>query len=215
MSQSRTFRRLSGLLGTRASPVGPGPATPRPNLSSEEFSEKVRVLNHDPYLFIADEARKLISVFDDLKYDRADLDMLSDPMRRRALAKLTPLGFRQVSGSLLENKALDIRIHLPKFRALGASPFDACRDTRRRAQDYFILTPTQAACQIIDHYPLAEASRMIEALVVRHPVNLLRIIDFLEKGDDRQSVLNAIGHLRYVQRKAVEAEPLKTRYALR
>ncbi len=93
------------------------------------FAETAHHLNADPYLMIADTDLRLISVFDDLRYDHADLDMLSAPMRRRALSKLEPTGFAQISGTVIENAAEDIRIHMPKFRALGASPFDALRDT--------------------------------------------------------------------------------------
>ncbi len=177
--------------------------------------DRMRVINSDPYLCIADEELKLISVFDDLKYDRADLDIVSGPMRRRALEKLKPLGFDQVTGSVFENKTADVRCILPKFRALGASPFDATRDVERRAQDYFILTPTQAACQIMTCQPLDKAVGLLEALVVKHPVNLLRVFDYLEANAGHQSLRQVIGHLVPIQREAVSKEPLKTRRALR
>ena len=179
------------------------------------FADAVRVINSDPYLCIADEELQLISVFDDLKYDRADLDIVSGPMRLRALEKLKPLGFDQTSGSVFENKAADIRCILPKFRALGASPFDATRDVPRREQDYFILTPTQAACLIINSQPLGKAVELLEALVIKHPVNLLRLFDYLEPNPVHQSFRPAVGHLTLLQREAVSKEPLKTRRALR
>ncbi|MEM8789080.1 MAG: hypothetical protein AAGE76_12540 [Pseudomonadota bacterium] len=71
------------------------PDTARPARAA--FAGRVLELNRDPYLCVADEALKLISVFDDLKYDRADIDILSGPMRERVRLKLAPLGFRQVS----------------------------------------------------------------------------------------------------------------------
>ena len=179
------------------------------------FADDVRVINSDPYLCIADEELQLISVFDDLKYDRADLDIVSGPMRLRALEKLQPLGFTQTSGSVFENKAADIRCILPKFRALGASPFDATRDVHRREQDYFILTPTQAACLIVNSQPLGKAVELLEALVIKHPVNLLRLFDYLEPNPVHQSFRPAVGHLTRLQREAVSKESLKTRRALR
>lgn len=172
-------------------------------------------LNKDPYLCIADEELRLISVFDDLKYDRADLDALSGPMRARVLSKLTPLGFRQVSGGVVENVVEDVRALFPKFRALGASPFDATRATPRRSQDYYILTPTQAACQLVESYPTDNAVAAIEALIIKHPVNLLRMADFLEKSERHQAFSEAIGQLMYLQRKSVESDPLCRRRALR
>lgn len=195
--------------------VAEGPSERADGDFGSDFDSRVLVLNRDPYLAIADEALKLISVFDDLKYDRADLDMLSGPMRRHVLAKLAPLGVKQVSGTVLESKTDDVRMHLPRFHALGASPFDATRYSPRRARDYFVLTPTQAACQIVDHYPVGDAVRKIGALVVKHPINLFRLMDYLERKDSHQAFLGAIGHLKLVQREAVESEPLRTRRALR
>ncbi|MEM6941016.1 MAG: hypothetical protein AAF509_12900 [Pseudomonadota bacterium] len=164
---------------------------------------------------MADIDRGIISVFDDLKYDRADLDALSGPMRSRALTKLTPLGFRQVSGHRFENADEDIKIHLPKFRALGASPFDAMHELELRAQDFAILTPTQTACQFIDAYPIEDAVERIKELMSKHPINLLRIFDFLERKPAHEAFRETVGHLKFVQRTAVEAEPLRSRRALR
>lgn len=194
--------------------AAPGDAAPRPQAQGA-FGERVKVLNADPYLMVADAELHLISVFDDLRYDRADLDMLSPPMRKRAMAKLRPLGFVQRSGTMLENRAEDIRIHLPRFRALGSSPFDALRDTEMRPQDYALLTPTQAAAQIIAEHPVDKMVERLKALVAKHPVNLLRLDDFLEREPRHDAFRDALGHLIYVQREAVAQEPLKTRRALR
>lgn len=195
----------------RRQPSEESPARPSP----VPFAQRVQVLDTDPYLAVIDAPLRLVSVFDDLKYDRSDLDMVSGPMRRRALNRLVPLGFRQVSGSVIENPAEDIRFLLPKFRALGASPFDATRYTPRRAQDYFILTPTQTACVIVDSCSHEEAVQRIKALVVKHPINLFRLLDFLEREPKHEAFQRAIGHLKYVQREAVEREPLRSRRALR
>ncbi len=178
------------------------------------MGEALGALNDDPFLFV-DQKLNLISVFDDLKYDRSDLDTLSAPMRRRVVARLDPLGFRQMSGGLIENPKANIRVLLPKFRALGASPFDVVRDTPRRAQDFYVLTPTQTACQWIDAFSTDDAVEAIKTLVVKHPVNLLRIVDFLERTERHQAFLRAVGHLKYVQRLAVSEEPLRSRRALR
>lgn len=179
------------------------------------FAECLSVLNADPYLMVADAELRLISVFDDLYYDRADLDMLSAPMRRRALSKLAPLGFVQRSGSVIENRDEDIRIHLPKFRALGASPFDALRETPMRPQDFALLTPTQAAAQLIATHPIETAKERVAAIVVKHPVNLLRLFDFQEPGPSQAPVREMLGELVTLQGAAVANEPLKSRRALR
>ncbi|WP_424927748.1 hypothetical protein [Amaricoccus tamworthensis] len=179
------------------------------------FAERVMVLNADPYLIVADTHLRLISVFDDLRYDRSDLDMLCAPMRDRALRRLKPMGFSQKSGTVIENRAEDIRIHMPKFRALGASPFDALRDTDQRPQDYVLLTPTQTAARIIEGHDPDPAMDLLEALVARHPVNLLRIFDFLDSSPRHAAFKKPLGYLVHVQRQAIAKEPLKTRRALR
>lgn len=182
---------------------------------AEALRSALADLADDPYLMLADTGWRLLSVFDDLRYDRADMDMMTGPMRAYAARRLAPMGFRQATGSTLDNPALDTRIHIPRFRALGASPFDAVRDTPRRAQDYYLLTPTQTAAHIVRHYTVDDAVERIKALVVRQPVNLLRLSDYLEQRSDHQDFLRAIGHLKYVQRVAVESAPLSRRRALR
>jgi len=183
--------------------------------TGHEIPANIADLNLDPYLCVADSRQRLISVFDDIRYDRADLDMLSGPMRARVLQRLKPMGFKQISGGVIENRADDIRMLLPKFRALGASPFHATDDTPRRAQDYFVLTPTQTACHIINAYGTEAAVDLIKTLIVKQPINLLRIADFLDGTAAHSSFAKAIGHLKLVQREAIESEPLRSRRALR
>ncbi|MEM9010873.1 MAG: hypothetical protein AAGE18_06580 [Pseudomonadota bacterium] len=177
-------------------------------------TEMLAVLNRDPYLYLPTSELQILSVFDDLKYDRADADMLSPSMRQHAIRKLRPLGFRQISGTVLLQGDLDVRFLMPKFHALGASPFDIARYTERRPQDFLMLTPTQTACQFIDNYPLADAVSRIKALITEQPINLYRLMDYLERKPAHREFLGAIGHLKYVQRVAVESEPLRRRRAL-
>lgn len=174
----------------------------------------MEVLNRDPYLQVADGKLNLLSVFDDLKYDRADADMMSPAMRSHAIKKLGPLGFRQTSGTVLDNRDAGVRVLIPKFHALGASPFDITRYTPKRATDYYLLTPTQTACQLIDFYRIDEAVRRIKELVAKHPINLFRLMDYLDKSPTHDAFQDAIGHLRFVQREAVASEPLCRRRAL-
>lgn len=167
-----------------------------------------------PYMLVADDGLRLISIFDDLKYDRADADMMSPAMRRHAIDKLGKLGFRQTSGNVLENREADVRCLIPKFHALGASPFDIIRYAERRDQDFYLLTPTQTACQFIDTYAKDDAVARIKRLMETQPINLYRLMDYLEHKPSHQDFLQAIGHLKYVQRVAVESEPLCRRRAL-
>lgn len=166
------------------------------------------------YMTLADERLQLFSVFDDLYYDRADADMLSPAMRKHAIEKLKKVGFRQISGNVLEDKAGDRRCLMPKSHALGASPFDITRYTPRREQDYYILTPTQTACQFIDHYPHENAVERIVHLMRVQPINLIRLMDYLEHTPTHREFLQAIKFLKKTQDEAVKSEPLKRRRAL-
>ncbi len=176
--------------------------------------EQMRAFSAEPYFQIADETLGLLSVFDDLKYDRADADMISPAMRKHVVGKLGPLGFRQTSGSVLEHAEADMRVHIPKFHALGASPFDIARYTEKRPQDYCLLTPTQVACQYVDHYELDEAVQRIEALIAKHPINLLKLADYLEGKPKHRAFREVLGHIKLKQRIAVESEPLCRRRSL-
>ena len=57
-------------------------------------------VNFGHYMTLADDTLNLISIFDDLKYDRADADMMSPAMRRHGIQNLAKLGFRQTSGTI-------------------------------------------------------------------------------------------------------------------
>ncbi|MEO1343019.1 MAG: hypothetical protein AAFV74_02550 [Pseudomonadota bacterium] len=171
-------------------------------------------VNFGHYMTLADERLQLFSIFDDLYYDRADADMLSPAMRKHAIEKLKRIGFRQTSGNVLEDKEGDRRCLMPKSHALGASPFDITRYTPRREQDYYILTPTQTACQYIDHYPHEEAVQRIVHLMRVQPINLIRLMDYLEHTPIHREFLKAVKFLKKTQQEAVKSEPLKRRRAL-
>ncbi|MEM6548009.1 MAG: hypothetical protein AAF713_09730 [Pseudomonadota bacterium] len=176
--------------------------------------EQLRSIDMGPYLYFVPSSLGILSVFDDLKYDRADADMLSPAMRQHAIKTLGRLGFRQKSGTVLEHRGSATRCLIPKFHALGASPFDITRYTARGERDFYLLTPTQTACAFVDTSPLDEAVAQIGALVARQPINLYRLMDYLERKPAHKDFMKAIGHLKYLQRMAVESEPLRRRRAL-
>ena len=167
-----------------------------------------------PYLLVADGSLRILSVFDDLRYDRADADMMSPAMRRHAIDILAKHGFRQTSGTILSHNESGVRCIIPKFHALGASPFDILRYTSRDANDYVLLTPTQTACQFIEMFQHEVAVERVKELITSQPINLFRLMDYLDKTSAQQAFQNAIGHLKYIQRTAVESEPLRSRRAL-
>jgi hypothetical protein len=167
-----------------------------------------------PYITLADRELRLISVFDDLRYDRADADMLTPAMRKHAVERLGRFGFRQMSGTVLENRANDTRCLMPKSHALGASPFDITRYTPRRDQDFYILTPTQTACQFIDHYDHEDAVSRVANLMRMQPLNLFRLMDYLEHTDAHRQFLQAIKFLKDFQADVITKDPLRQRRAL-
>ena len=176
--------------------------------------EGLATLSRDPYITLADAELRVLSVFDDLSYDRADMDVLTGAMRAHAAARFKPLGIKQTAGSCFTHEASGIRILMPKSHALGASPFDAVRYTPRGEQDYYLLTPTQTACMFIDSFGTDEAVERICDLIQTQPINILRIADYLEKKPSHEAFERAIGHLKFIQRVAVTSEPLMRRRAL-
>ena len=134
-----------------------GERRPGPNLSPMSVFETPVTGPIDKYVFLADRHLRLISVFDDTSYDRADADLLSPPMRQHLAKLLAKNGFKQSSGTVFKNKALNVKCIIPKAHALGASPFDVTRFTPRGDNDFYVLTPTQTACFFIDNYGLQDA----------------------------------------------------------
>ncbi len=169
-----------------------------------------------PYMYLADEKLRLISIFDDLSYDRSDLDILSPSMRNHAISKLIPLGFKQISGNILEHSVSGDRCLIPKFHALGSSPFHITQYNPKNENDFYILTPTQSACQIIDRYSHEIAFEKVEALIKKQPINIRKISDHLEqkKKSTHKLFSPAIRELLNIQRKAIKAEPLRSKRAL-
>ncbi|SDL45470.1 hypothetical protein [Aliiruegeria lutimaris] len=84
-----------------------------------------------------------------------------------------------------------------------------------RSRGLLLVTPTQAASQLFCHDPIEDALKRLKIMVVRHPINFYRIADTLERNERHQAFRRANGHLRPVQRQAVEAEPLRGRRVLR
>ena len=79
------------------------------------LSDNPEALNLGPYMCVADANLRVISIFDDLKYDRADVDMMSPAMRNHAIARLDPLGFKQVSGTVLKHHASGVCCLILRF----------------------------------------------------------------------------------------------------
>ncbi|MBS9777320.1 MAG: hypothetical protein KGV50_01025 [Gammaproteobacteria bacterium] len=171
-------------------------------------------LHSDKYLYWHAPPLRVISIFDEIKYDRSDLDIVSLGMRRHAIKKLHKFGFTQKSGHVLLQPETGIQCVIPKFVALGASPFSATRYHQRNEYDYWVFTPVQATCFIIENMPFDEAIVRIEDLLRKQPINLYKVIDFLERKSTHQPYHQALKELYELQKELVEKEPLKLMKAL-
>ena len=168
----------------------------------------------DKYLYITEPPLNIISVFDDLRYDRSDADMLSPGMRKHVIKRLAMVGFRQKTGKVLVHAESGIQCYLSNQGVLGSSPFHVTDYTNNADNDFFILTPTQTVCKIINHYPLEEAVAKACDLICKQPINLFKIMDYFEENDTHHLFEQAIPHLKYKQRMAVESEALRNMRSL-
>lgn len=166
------------------------------------------------YIHVIGEGLNIISIFDELRYDRSDCDIVSPAMRMHLAKQLQKIDFRQVSGSKFHSKKLDICCYIPKSHALGASPFHILDAIKKREQDYYVLTPTQTACQLIKHFDIDLAVERISELIRVQPINIYRLSDYLDYEETYHEFSQAIGHLKYVQRIAIEETSLSKRKAL-
>lgn len=173
------------------------------------------VNQRDPYLLVHNQPDLLISVFDDLRYDRADVDMLSPGMRKYLSGKLAAIGFRQISGNRFVYPEDDICCVIPKNHALGMSPYDATRYTTKRSKDYFVVTPTQTAARFIADMRDEKLVAQLSGLIRHQPINIERLVDFAKQETRYQHFLAVAPHIRFLQRTAVAASPLSSMRALR
>ncbi len=151
----------------------------------------------------------MISVFDDTRFDRSDIDNLSPGMYRHTGKFLKNLGFEQDSGRIFRHSKFDMRCEIPKSRVQGSSPFHVLDYTTKREQDFYILTPTQIAGVIISKLPHADAVPLLIDLVEHHPINLFKLKDHTDNSKNHQDFLDVIAHLKYKQREATSKPPLR------
>jgi|GEM_PF-1810625 len=183
------------------------PVTDKP-LPSEHFLHDAIIDKNDIYIRTHTLPVNMISVFDDVRFDRSDIDNLSPGMYRYISKCLKELGFKQDSGRTFSHNEFDIRCEIPKSRVQGSSPFHVLDYTPKREQDFYILTPTQVAGVMISRLPHADAVPLLVDLVEHHPINLFKLKDHLDSSQNHQDFLNVVAHLKYKQREAASKQPL-------
>ena len=125
------------------------------------------------------------SVFEDVKYDRSDIDILGPGMRRYVTNFLTTLDCKTRSGRCIVHRHSGLNCWLPKPSVLAASPFDITRYRPREPKDIYILTPTQTAAYLFQHLDFDLAIIAIFEMIKTQPVNLLKLQDTLQHHHER------------------------------
>lgn len=177
------------------------------------LQDLITLIDKNDYLMWHHDIR-VISVFDDIKYDRSDIDILSPAMRKFAVNIFKEFDCQQSRGTRIDTPTKGLRIWLPKPSVLGASPFDITHHHTREKQDIYLLTPTQTAAYWFDHEPLQQAVDNIAEMVKQQPINLLKLSDMLHNKPERQDILQAFGYLRYCQRIAIEQPSMRFKRSL-
>ena len=128
--------------------------------------------------FFFDTPIKIVSIFDHIRFDRSDVELLSKEQREYIFHKARGDGFVWKSGRILKNKESRVEIVFPKQNILGANPIDILRYEKTSGDRVFVLTPTQAACYFLT---LGEESfvQNTKRLLERMPINIKKVIDSL------------------------------------
>lgn len=185
--------------------------TPAPqNFLADKISN-----NNQTYFAWHESPIQIISVYDDKRYDRSDIDNLSPAMYRYTANQLKDFGFVRVSGRVFQHSVFNADAIIVQAKVQGASPFHSLDYCSRKPEDILILTPTQTAAVFINDLPHEQAIEKIVALIKTQPINLFKLKDHLENSSRHISFLDAIPYIKYEQRKAVESAPLLNKRALK
>ena len=98
-------------------------------------------------------------------------------MRNYFKEKLRKLEYNWLSGNILASPKFSTNFIFPKNGILGASPFDATKFVKRGEEDYFVLTPTQAAALLIQWKLKTNLLENLKRLISYHPINLDKLKD--------------------------------------
>ncbi len=172
----------------------------------------IMAIERDPYLYWHQQLR-IISVFDDVRYDRSDLDLLSPAMRQHIVKQLKQLGCKQARGQQLISPNGNV-LWMPKPSVLGSSTFDIGKYTKRAEHDIYILTPTQAAAYWLDNGELEPAVEAIANMIKQQPCNLRKIEDHIGSNPKRKAYIQAMPYLRKVLRESQEQPEMKFKRSL-
>ncbi|MGK0499408.1 MAG: hypothetical protein ACJAYG_001045 [Oceanicoccus sp.] len=173
----------------------------------------IEAISKDDYLLWHDSIR-VISVFDDVKYDRSDIDLLVPAMRKYVSQFLNNLGYKAKSGKCIVHRDSDIKCWLPKPSVLAASPFDITRYQARDLNDIYILTPTQTAAYYFQQLDFDLAIMAIGKMIKTQPVNILKLLDTLNSPQERRYYGPVLRYLLDCQQQVVSKPGVKFKRSL-
>lgn len=162
------------------------------------------------------EQLPLVTVYDDNLFIRNDYDVLSPGQRNYLITFFTKHGFKQKSGTLLANGAMNI--HFPKPQSnLAVSAFEA-RFIDVPKTDFYCVTPTQFAESLFYFFVDKEGSGEelvdeLKCLINKCPFNIEWLRDISYHSPIESLTLRAFNELSDYQSAIIE-EKFKKKRAL-
>lgn len=170
----------------------------------------IQDLKDDKNFHIVELPLNILSVFDHTNYDRSDLDLLSGPQRQYVEKKLKKFGYKFKSGRVLASQESPIVFRIPKQSIISANPFDIIRYEKRDQSDYFVLTPTQSACLMINN--ILNKDQLVTGLkdlISKQPINLKKIYDNIRFEKSKELYLSIHSELTQYQAEVIKSDALK------
>lgn len=137
------------------------------------------LFQHDKYVR-ASALYNMITIFDSLRYERNDYDVLSAPQRNYVGAVLEKNGHRHVTGNSFKNLKTGQTLRFIITKTLGVSPLNEL-NYQYNDQDIFIVTPGTYFLFLVEKLSTDDKQDSVRAelmdLVSHHPVNLEQLLD--------------------------------------
>lgn len=172
----------------------------------------INELKNNKNFFIVEKPFRAMSVFDHIRYDRSDYDILSPPQRHYVIKELLSLGGVQLTGRRVAFKESASNFIFPKANAMSQSPGDVLLELTDEGQDYLVLTPTQMAFAIIKK--VSEQSvklNLLKDLILKQPINLKKVIDYADNNEMKDFLAMFAQQLSDFQTEVVGSEQMRNR----
>lgn len=170
------------------------------------------LLYKDKYLYLYNEKFQAVSIFDHIRYDRSDYDMLSPPQRKYLLKLLLDNSGRQITGRKVAFED-GTTITFPRANAMSPSPGDVLEELSQDEGHFLVLTPTQLAYALIKELHDEPELLMSELnkLITAQPINLYKVQDYAESEGMKSFLRKNLESLKAAQETITTSEPMKNR----